>query len=198
MRKLQPKLVITRHRLSDGYSDEILGMLKEQDQPSRVIVLAAADCSTKDEARHLSLGADAVLRDPLRIQVLLELAARYRGLSIAAKPESSREGLGFDFAGTHVLPHERTISRAGRKTKTSPRVIGLLQILHRAEGRVVSYESLFPDLFGRPFNGDTANSRVLLAKADREFRGLGVNLRKHLKVIPKSGYLYAARGPADR
>lgn len=83
------------------------------------------------------------------------------------------------------------------EVRTSTRVIELVQILHRASGRVVPYDTLYAELFARRYEGDTANCRVLLAKADAAFRRLGVNLRKYIKVIPKSGYMYATAATAS-
>jgi DNA-binding response OmpR family regulator len=191
--KSWPKVVMTRHRLPDGYSDEVVAHLSREakGRVARAIVLAAADCSIKEEARQIALGADGVFRDPVRVEVLLELVARYR---MAAASERNAEALSrsFEFAGTTVLPQERRLSRAGLNVLASTRVIELIEILHRASGQVVPYDSLYSDLFARRFTGDTANCRVLLAKADLVFRRLGVNLRKHIKVIPKSGYMYCA------
>jgi two-component system, OmpR family, KDP operon response regulator KdpE len=197
--KTSPRSVIVRHRLEDGYSDDVLAYLglRETQRPTRVIVLAAANCSPKEETRHLSLGADSVLRDPVRVEVLLEYLARHRmqaaaGSSAPAAPVSS-----YEFAGVQVHPLEHRLTRAGRSVRTTPRVIELLQLLHGNAGRVAPYPLLYSELFGRRFAGDTANCRVLLAKADGYFHRLGVNLRAHIRVIPKSGYLYPADETPD-
>lgn len=192
--KVRPRLVIVRQRLNDGYSDDVLSHLgnTRDPGPARVIVLAPADCSAKEETRHVSLGADHVFRDPVRVEVLMEMAARYRARSASPASSSPLPTPCYEFAGVQVFPHEHRLSRAGQEVRTTPRVIALVQILHQAAGQVVPYATLYPELFERRFEGDTSNCRVLLAKADAAFRGLGVNLREHIKVIPKSGYLYSA------
>jgi DNA-binding response OmpR family regulator len=200
MEKITPKLVIIRQRLSDGYSDDLLTMLSAESANGkpRVIVLAPADCSINEETRQLSLGADSVLRDPIRIQVLLELAARYRSKPAQSASQAGRKDLAFEFAGARIFPHECRLARDGKNVRTTPRVIQLVQVLHRMTGQVASYDSLYPELFDRRFAGDTANCRVLLAKADMTFRRLGVNLRRYIKVIPKSGYLYSGTAPLPK
>jgi DNA-binding response OmpR family regulator len=196
--KIRPKLVIVRQRLTDGYSDDVLTHLGNgrEPGPARVIVLAPADCSSKEETRHVSLGADSVFRDPVRVEVLLEMVARYRARPATPASPSPVPTLCYEFAGVQVFPHEHRLSRSGQDVRTTPRVIGLVQILHHAAGQVVPYATLYPELFERRFDGDTSNCRVLLAKADSAFRRLGVKLREHIKVIPKSGYLYQADNAA--
>jgi hypothetical protein len=54
---------------------------------------------------------------------------------------------------------------------------------------------LYGELFNQRFAGETANSRVLLVKVTSSFRKLGVDLRAHITVIPKSGYLYTPSNP---
>src|SRR5438105_6453266 len=66
--KNDPHAVVVRQRLRDGYSDDIFSSLQRLKTPARVhvIVLVPADCSIRQEARHVTLGADCVLRDPVR------------------------------------------------------------------------------------------------------------------------------------
>ncbi len=189
--KNSPQAVIVRHRLADGYSDDIIAYVaKHTTRPARVIVLAPADCSAKEETRHISLGADSVLRDPVRLEVMLEYLARH--CADAASPAPRKSAACYEFAGVQVHPLEHRLTRGKQNVRTTQRVIELLHVLHANAGQVASYASLYSELFGRRFAGDTANCRVLLAKANDAFRRLGVNLRNHIKVIPKSGYLYPA------
>lgn len=193
--KNTPQAVIVRQQLEDGYSDDVLAYLESRPGPrtTRVIVLAPANCSAKEERRHISLGADSVLRDPVRLEVMLEYLARYRTKS-RPRPSAPRAGAAsYEFAGVHVHPLEHRLSRGKQEAHTTPRVIELLQVLHANAGRVTPYTQLYCELFGRRFAGDTANCRVLLGKAAAVFRRLGVPLRQHIKVIPKSGYLYPAK-----
>ena len=187
--RLQPRLVITRHRLVDGSSDDILTHLGK-DGPTRVIVLAPADCTPREETRQISLGADHVFRDPIRAEVLLEIAARHQARAAMGTIAPAPDSHGYVFAGVRVFPHEHRLERSGVSLRATPKIIDLVQILYRNSGAVVPYVVLYEELFGRHFSGDTSNCRVLLAKADVVFRQLGVNLRDHLTVIPKSGYLY--------
>lgn len=194
--RTQVRAVVVRHQLEDGYSDDILARLQDQSLVTRpkAIVLMAANCTVAAEARQVQLGADLVLRDPLRLPVLLEYLTKYRSApapgSAAATPAVS-----WRFAGVEVFPHEHRISANGRGAHLAPQEVSLLQLLHRQQGRVVTYAVLYGELFNRRFAGETANSRVLLGKVAASFRNVGVDLRAFLKVIPKSGYLYTPDAP---
>lgn len=192
--KNTPQAVIVRQRLEDGYSDDVLAYLESRSasHPTRVIVLAPANCSAKEEMRHISLGADSVLRDPVRVEVMLEYLARYRTSAVRRPAAPRANTASYEFAGVLVHPLEHRVSRGKLNACTTPRVIALLEVLHANAGRVTPYPLLYSELFGRRFAGDTANCRVLLAKAAAVFQSLGVPLRRHIKVIPKSGYLYPA------
>lgn len=189
---LTPRVVVTRQRLDDGYSDDILNHLGRSAGKhfSRVVILASADFPPKEEARQVSLGADHVFRDPVRIEVLLELLQRYQRLPRATDHVDQPSNQDYEFAGARVFPRELRLERGKRSVATTPKVIELTRTLHRAAGRVVPYTTLYDDLFGRRFTGDTANSRVLLAKAAADFQRVGIDLRSHIEVIPKSGYRY--------
>lgn len=197
--KTIPHAVVVRHRLEDGYSDDVLAYLGLRDTPrnARVIVLASADCPAKMESRQVALGADHVFRDPVRIEVLLEVLNRCRSGAPAAATALPAATPSYEFAGVEVFPREHRLTRHDRTVRTTPKVIEFVQILHRNPDRVVPYTTLYDELFARRFAGDTSNCRVLLAKADGVFKRLGVHLRRHIEVIPKSGYLYRPHPGVD-
>src|SRR5688500_3097244 len=62
--RLPLRVVLVRHHLQDGYSDDILALLNERNAPLKLIVLLAAGTSSSVEARQIGLGADCVQRDP--------------------------------------------------------------------------------------------------------------------------------------
>lgn len=187
-----PRVVVVRQRLSDGYSDDILASLKrlEASSTTRVIVMVPADCSIQQEARQVKLGADSVFRDPVRLEVLFEYLARYRTESTPVTAQAAPPS--YEFARVEVFPHEHRLVCAGKSIHVAPQEIGLLRLLSRSAGKVTPYPLLYSELFNQRFAGDTANCRVLLGKITTSFRRLGIDLRRHIEVIPKSGYLYSA------
>jgi DNA-binding response OmpR family regulator len=190
--KIQPRVVVVRHRLIDGYSDDILIDLKKMAVGfgARTIVLMTADRTTQAEARQVSLGADCVLHDPVRMEILFEYLDKYR--AAAERPiQHSSSHVSFFIAGVEVHPHEHRVARGDRSRHIAPQEVALLRLLANANNEVVPYPVLYGELFGRRFEGDTANCRVLLCKVLTSFKDLGVELKPYIQVIPKSGYLYS-------
>ena len=73
-----PRVIVARHQLADGFADHLLREIGA-DTPGRprLIILASPGMAATEEARQVSLGADCVLRDPVRSEVLLAYLARY-------------------------------------------------------------------------------------------------------------------------
>src|SRR6188472_2509213 len=66
--RLPLRVVLVRHQLQDGYSDDVLALLTERKLSTvKVVVLLTAGTSSSIEARQVSLGADCVQRDPIRL-----------------------------------------------------------------------------------------------------------------------------------
>lgn len=193
LRKAPPRVVITRACLVDGYSDDVLAALSRSGclPDTRVIVLAGADCTARQEARQLSLGADCVIKDPLRPGVLLEYAAKF--LQTARRPPA-REAKSdhFMLAGAIVLPDQLQLRRGRRAVHVTPKEVELARLLAESAGRIVTYQLLYSELFNRAFPGDSANLRVLFGKLAGSFRKLGIGLRTMIRVTPKLGYCYSS------
>jgi DNA-binding response OmpR family regulator len=191
LRKIPPTLVLTRINLSDGYSDDILALLDKSGllPSARVIVLAGADCSPQQEARQLSLGADCVLRDPLRPDVLLEYTAKFLRASKLPVARSLPPD-DFALAGAMVLSDQLQLQCNGRSTHITPKEVELARLLSESPGKILPYGLLYGELFNRAFAGDSVNLRVLLGKLSSSYRKLGLDLRSAIRVTPKSGYCY--------
>jgi DNA-binding response OmpR family regulator len=185
------KVVLARYQLSDGYSDDIIAASRSYaDDHTRIIVLLPGGTSSSIEARQLSLGADCALRDPVRPDVLLAYLEKYMrapsGRSSTARPKT------IDFIGARFTPLERTLRHGERSVLLTPREATLVELLAVSANQVVSYDSLYNEILGRQFHGDTSNMRVLLAKLGTSTRRIGLTLRGSIAVIPKSGYRYNA------
>lgn len=193
LRPTAPSLILTRHRLSDGYSDEVIAALKTVNLlgSTRLVVLTSANFSAALEARQIALGADLVQRDPVRMEVLLEYlqkfldeSKRQRGRSAHALHEP------FAFAGARIDPVGRKMQNGKRACHLTPREVELAELLAQSPDQLVTYETLFHDILGRRFRGETSNLRVLLGKLVESAKRTGVDLRSWIEVIPKLGYRY--------
>jgi len=191
--RVRPRVVVVRHRLIDGYSDDIFTIYR--DTPSmlrpRTIVLMPADRSAQSEARQIALGADCALHDPVRIEILVEYLAKYRQPSESISKPPAGTKASFPIAGVEVYPNEHRIVRGKLSQHIAPQEVALLRMLWSSAEEVISYPVLYAELFGRRFDGDTSNCRVLLCKVLASFKLLRVDLKPFIQVIPKSGYLYA-------
>ena len=188
-----PRIVLCRHRLVDGYSDDLLQATREAAAGARVVVLLQAGASAAVEARQLALGADYIFRDPVRTEVLLAYLRRALRTSRAPAGGARRRQPTLKFGAARIDPVARTVRHDGRTQALTPRELQLLKVLLGAGSEVITYAELYQEILGRPFRGDTSNLRVLLGKLDASFRAVGINLRHHVEVIPKTGYRYRAR-----
>lgn len=192
---LAPKVVLTRHKLDDGYSDDVLTALRADARRAlpRVIVLATAGAASVQEARQLALGADCVLRDPVRPEVLLAYLSKY--YTAQARPSVTRRRARekpLQFAGAVLEPLDRRLVHGARIVQLTPREVALARLLITSRGEILSYEELYDAILGRRFRGDTSNMRVLLGKLSASAATIGISLRDWVQVIPKTGYRYTA------
>jgi DNA-binding response OmpR family regulator len=188
------KVVLVRYQLSDGYSDDVITSSRSKsDELVRIIVLLPAGTCSSIEARQLSLGADCVLRDPVRPDVLLAYLEKY--VRVRSNHSRTAPPKTIDFLGANFSPLDRMLQHGNRAVLLTPREATLVELLTVSMGQVVSYESLYNEILGRQFCGDTSNMRVLLAKLGTSTQQIGLSLRGSVAVIPKSGYRYSAQQP---
>jgi DNA-binding response OmpR family regulator len=124
LRQTKPRIAILRHKLTDGYSDDAMGVLTDAKMlpGTKVIVLLEAGAPAALEARQVRLGADCVLRDPVRMEVLLEYLTKYK----AAKRSGSLSHAApkpFRFAGAVINPVEREFQHGTQAAHITPREI---------------------------------------------------------------------------
>lgn len=189
-----PRVVVTRDKLSDGYSDDVIAFLRSRcPGKAKVLVLVPAAAAATDEARQIALGAEYVLRDPVRSGVLVEYLGRY--YSRECEPSSAADNhQPIPFAGALLDVAERTLKRGGQKVPLTPREVALARCLAASPHMIISYERLYDQILGRPFRGDTSNMRVLLGKLCSHAKLVGISLRGQIEVLAKFGYRYS---PSD-
>lgn len=190
--RLEPRVIISRHVIEDGHADHLLRDFATgaRGVAPRLVVLGGPAMPASEEARQVTLGADCVLRDPVRTDVLLAHLSRYLrrnpGTPRATAPGQARMA----FAGGELRPDDRTLRRGRRKLTLTPREAELAEALASRPEAVVTYEILYAEILGRRFRGETSNLRVLLGKLAGTCRTIGIELRDWVEVIPKSGYRY--------
>jgi DNA-binding response OmpR family regulator len=203
LRTARPRVVIVRRELGDGYADAVITALAASGaQPvARIIVLLERGGASNHESRQLALGADHVLRDPVRADVLAEYVEKYLAHARRAPAPKTRTAVhprSFRFTGATIFPVERELRHGRRSAHLTPREVQLAELLAESPGEVISYATLYDEILRSRFRGDTGSMRVLLARLDASFRSAGLRLRHHVKVIPKAGYRYSPQGSAAR
>ena len=192
--RIRPRIVLTRRRLGDGFSDDVLAALAAAGHLTtvKVIILVSASTPPAVEARQVALGADCVQRDPVRTDVLAEYLAKYQRQLPRLRREATPAVVPkpFQFAGARVDPVARQIQRGPKAVHLTPHEVALAELLAESRGGLVAYETLYSEILGRRFRGDTSSMRVLLGKLGVSARGVGVALREWVEVIPKLGYRY--------
>lgn len=190
-----PRLIIVRQRLEDGYSDDVLRIIAEFQVRlrTRVIVLLPANAAPASLVRQIELGADCVQRDPVRSDVLLAYVGRYlREVNGGGASEPGNQPRTTKFADATWRADERSLTLRSKKIVLTSREAMLVELLVRSKGEVVSYETLYSEIIGRSFDGDTSNMRVLLGRLGASLGAVGCSLRDWIEVLPKNGYRYGA------
>lgn len=208
VRRQHPTVVVLRHQLVDGYSDDVIALLGRHalTPGTKVIVLLSAGTPSRLEARQIALGADCVQHDPVRTEVLAAYLAKYVQREIRPRRNvTPADPAALPFAGGSLHVADRKLQHAARSAVLTRREVQLAELLAQCAGSVVTYETLYSEILGRRFGGDTSNMRVLLGKLATSTSRIGITLRDWVRVIPKSGYCYghpppspASRTAADR
>lgn len=195
IQRVSPNVVVTRHKLEDGYSDDVIAALSALQVPlvAKIVVLAGAGMASAVEGRQVAIGADCVLRDPVRMEVLVAYLRKYLTASVAVAADTGRRSdQNLAFAGGTLNTLERTLQHRGRTVLLTPREVALVELLARSAGDVVTYDALYSEILDRQFRGDTSNMRVLLGKLSASVGSIGISFRDWVDVIPKTGYRYTA------
>ncbi|MEJ8282495.1 response regulator transcription factor [Curtobacterium citreum] len=158
------------------HGDEVARRLAARGSLTRILMLTAAT-ALADRVHGLELGADDYLAKPFEYP---ELVARVRALgrrSVApVAPVLERAGLVVD-------TNRRMATRDGRPLDLTPKELGVLEELLRADGRIVSTEELLEKVWDMNIDPFTAAVRVTMSK-----------LRKKLgdpdpiRTLPGRGY----------
>jgi DNA-binding response OmpR family regulator len=134
--------------------DDVLRHLAGEGALTRVLMLTAAS-SLADRVTGLELGADDYLGKPF---AFAELVARVRALGRRATPPAPPvlRGPG----GLALDPARRTATRDGRPLPLTRKELGVLEVLLRADGAVVSGEELLERVWDEFADPATTTVRV--------------------------------------
>ena len=155
-------VVVLDRDLPGLHGDDVCRRLvAEGDGTSRVLMLTAA-AGLRDRVEGLHLGADDYLVKPF---AFAELVARVHALARRATP--ARPPV-LERAGVRLDPADRSVTRAGRFVRVSPKEYEVLHVLLAADGAFVSAEQLLErawDAYADPFSN---SMRVIVGRLRRK------------------------------
>ncbi|GAB3291150.1 response regulator transcription factor [Hymenobacter tenuis] len=125
---------------------EVLQALREHDQQTPVLLLTALG-TTQDKLLGFGDGADDYLVKPFDFP---ELVARVRAL--VRRRGQQAKGSVLSFQDLTLDTAAKTVTRAGQTIKLTAREFGLLELLLRHPGRVLSRAELAADVWEESFD----------------------------------------------
>lgn len=175
--------VILDRDLPGTHGDEVAAILARERPAVRILMLTAA-ARVADKVGGFELGADDYLTKPFELQ---ELIARLRAL--ARRPPAVAPPT-MEFADLRVDPFRVEAYRAGRYLKLTRKQFAVLELLVRADGAVVSAETMLEKVWDENADPFSSAPRVTMS-----------NLRKALGppdlIATVTGVGYRLRRPEE-
>jgi len=128
-------VVLLDRNLPVVHGDAVCAELHARGVAARILMLTAAG-AVEDRVDGLDMGADDYLAKPFDFG---ELKARLRAL---ARRGTEVRAPVLERAGIMLDPAQHTVTRDGQEVALAPKEFAVLEILMRADGRVVSAEEL--------------------------------------------------------
>jgi DNA-binding response OmpR family regulator len=153
--------VVLDRDLPAVHGDEVCRRLVARERPPRILMLTAA-AEVDDRVEGLNLGADDYLAKPFAFaEVVARLNALSRRSDAARPPVLERSGVRLD-------PARHEVVRDGRPVSLTPKELGVLGVLLRAEGTVVTTEVLLERVWDEHTDPFTNTVRVTVMNLRRK------------------------------
>ncbi len=153
--------VVLDRDLPQVHGDEVCRTLIAAPHPPRILMLTAA-AEVSDRVEGLDLGADDYLVKPFAFE---EVLARLRALG--RRPERPHSPV-LERGGVRLDPARRQVDRDGEEVALSPKEFGVLEVLLRADGTVVSPEELLERVWDEHTDPFTNTVRVTVMNLRRK------------------------------
>ena len=154
-----------------------------------IIVLSVRDAEA-DKIAALDAGADDYVTKPFSMG---ELLARLRAATRRAAPGPEEAAVIETSAFTVDLAAKR-VARHGEEVHLTPTEWGLLEVLVRSPGRLVSQRQLLQAVWGPQYERETNYLRVYLAQLRRKLED-DPSRPRHLITEPGMGYRFEPDAP---
>jgi DNA-binding response OmpR family regulator len=173
----QYDVVILDRDLPLVHGDEICRVLTDRPESTARILMLTAAGRLDDVVDGLTLGADDYLSKPFPYP---ELVARVHALARRARPAAPPV---LSRAGVVVDVHRRTASRDGRALDLTPKELGVLEELLRAEGAPVSTTQLLEKVWDAALDPFSGVLKVVVHGLRRKLGDPPI-----IETVPRHGY----------
>ena len=180
LREDRPDVVVLDLGLPDLSGVDVLRQLRSWSTTPVVVLSARAESTEKVQA--LDLGADDYVTKPFGMEELLarvRAAARRAGSDV---PVLEAGDLVVD------LPARR-VTKAGEVIRLTPTEWGILELLVRSPGRLVSQQDLLHEVWGPSYGKETNYLRVYVSGLRKKLEDDPASPR-HLITAPGMGYRF--------
>jgi DNA-binding response OmpR family regulator len=175
-------VVVLDRDLPGMSGDELCAELTRDGGTTRVIMLTASG-TMADKVEGLTLGADDYLAKPFDFP---ELVARMRALGRRATPASPPV---LEAGDVLLDPARRVVRRAGGLVDLTRKEFGVLEVLLRAGGAVVSSEELLERVWDEHADPFTTTVRVTMMTLRKKLGEPGI-----IETVVGSGYRVPTAG----
>jgi DNA-binding response OmpR family regulator len=169
-------VVVLDRNLPGLNGDEVCRSLVAESINTRVLMLTAAN-TIEDRVEGLGLGADDYLPKPF---AFAELVARIQALGRRSSPPLPPT---LSHGDLHVDPAKRVAIRAGARLSLSPNEFAVLELLLKAQGRVISAEELLEQVWDEAANPFTATVKMTISRLRAKLGDPPV-----VETVPNRGY----------
>ena len=149
-------VVVLDRDIPGTHGDEVCAIITREHPSVRVLMLTAAS-RLHDKIGGFALGADDYLTKPFALE---ELIVRLHAL--ARRPAAGSQPV-LEFADLRLDPFRQEVSRAGRFLKLTRKQFAVLLLLMRADGGVVSAETMLEKVWDENADPFTSAPRVTMS-----------------------------------
>ena len=169
--------------LPDGSGIDLCRRLREW-SPMPIIVLSAVG-QQEEKVRALRAGADDYVTKPFDPQ---ELVARLEAVLRRVAPEPEERVVAA--AGLEVDLAAHVVRRDGEEIHLTRTEFGLLRVLVRNRGRLMTHRDLLVDVWGPEYADEVTVLRGQIANLRRKLEPAGGQRRHYIRTEPGVGYRF--------
>src|SRR6266536_5613583 len=170
-------------------------VLRRMRTTSRIpVLLLTARGEDVDRIVGLEIGADDYLPKPFNPR---ELVARIRAILRRVRSKAGEPQVPdiIRVGDVELDPATRSVRQKGKPVELTSVEFGLLHVLLREAGRVVTREALVDEVLGRKFSPFDRSIDMHVSKVRKKLGDGDSDTEDHIKTVRGAGYIFAAARP---